>query len=127
MKRKQSDEKVQFWRRLLDEQPRSGMTVKAFCQQNHVSVPSFYSWRRKIEQHDSTVSQNQPGDHAGLVPVKVVAAVEQQPSDDFRRVDCIEIITPAGFTLRVHRDVSAQDIDRLLEAIEPGQRRAASC
>jgi hypothetical protein len=127
MKRKQSDEKVQFWRRLLEEQPRSGMTVKAFCQQNRVSVPSFYSWRRKIEQHDSSVSRNQDCDHGALVPVKVVAAVEQQPSDDFCRVDYIEIITPAGFTLRVHRDLSTESIGRLLAAIEPGYRGAASC
>ena len=128
MKRKQVDEKLQYWRRLLDEQPRSGMTVKAFCQQNQVSVPSFYSWRRKIEQRDATVRQNQQCDDGGLVPVTVVAAVDGPSSGGgFSRVDCIEIVTPGGFTLRTHRDVSTENIDRLLKAIEPRHCGAASC
>jgi hypothetical protein len=125
---KRSSEKVQFWRDLLDEQSRTGMTVKAFCEKKGVSVPSFYSWRNKIQRKDAAVSRDGAKDHDGLVPVTVTAPLKDRATDaTHRHADGIEIVTPGGFTLRVRRDLHPDNIARLLEAIEACRCGARSC
>jgi hypothetical protein len=41
-------EREQFWRRVVGGQPRSGMSVAAWCKQQGVSAPSFYVWRQRL-------------------------------------------------------------------------------
>ncbi|WP_425274129.1 IS66 family insertion sequence element accessory protein TnpA [Paraburkholderia silvatlantica] len=36
------------WRQRLARFAQSGQTIKAFCQQESVSVWSFYHWRRRL-------------------------------------------------------------------------------
>ena len=36
------------WRRILEQQRRSGSSVAAFCRRAGVSQPSFYAWRQKL-------------------------------------------------------------------------------
>lgn len=38
------------WRAMLERFARSGLTVQAFCQQEAVSVASFYRWRSALVQ-----------------------------------------------------------------------------
>jgi hypothetical protein len=46
--------KAQRWRQLIDQWQRSGLTVRDFCQRQHVPVPSFYAWRRTLRQRDGS-------------------------------------------------------------------------
>ncbi len=50
-------EKEQFWRWMLEEQTSSGQSIRAFCKQEGLSEPSFYSWCRTIFERDSKESQ----------------------------------------------------------------------
>ncbi|MFL9998840.1 hypothetical protein PQR34_46660 [Paraburkholderia sediminicola] len=38
------------WRQRLTRFAQSGLTIKAFCQQESVSVWSFYHWRRRMQE-----------------------------------------------------------------------------
>ena len=38
----------QAWQALLDEQPRSGLSIQRFCQSEGMTPSSFYSWRTKL-------------------------------------------------------------------------------
>ena len=42
-------------RQFLIEQPLSGQTVAAFCEDYELKVPTFYSWKRKYEQVDEPI------------------------------------------------------------------------
>jgi hypothetical protein len=44
--------KERFWRRLLGQWRRSGLSVRDFCAGQEVSEPSFYGWRRTLAQRD---------------------------------------------------------------------------
>ena len=44
--------KERYWRRLLHQARRSGLTAGDFCALQGISVPSFYFWRREIERRD---------------------------------------------------------------------------
>lgn len=50
----------QIWRKRLEQKNSSGLTVAAFCQQEAVSVASYYYWKRRLENQkvnsDSTPS-----------------------------------------------------------------------
>src|ERR1700688_4470285 len=48
--------KERFWRQLLQRWQRSGLSIRAFCQQHDCSEPCFYAWRRTLEQRDRSVS-----------------------------------------------------------------------
>ena len=36
------------WRKIISEQPGSGLSIAAFCRQRRLSEPSFFAWRRKL-------------------------------------------------------------------------------
>ena len=41
-------DKEELWRSRLQRFRASGMSVTHFCQQEQVSVPSFYQWRKRV-------------------------------------------------------------------------------
>jgi transposase-like protein len=44
---------VTQWRERLKRQSESGLTVKAFCQQEGVSTSMFYRWQRQLQHRTS--------------------------------------------------------------------------
>jgi transposase-like protein len=126
-KSKRSAEKEEFWRLVLDEHRRSGMAIKAFCQQQGVAQASFYAWRRKIQERDLKLCQDQT-EHDRLIPVSIVAAIDASTQGEPLAAKPIEILTPTGFTLRVDQGVLPQRLAVLLDVIarcrQPG---AGSC
>lgn len=36
------------WRKVISEQPASGLSIAAYCRQRGVPEASFFSWRRKL-------------------------------------------------------------------------------
>ncbi len=40
--------KEQFWRKVVAEQRRSRLTVRAFCESRGLTEPSFYAWRAEL-------------------------------------------------------------------------------
>ena len=41
----------------LAEQPRSGLTVANFCEDNDLKVPTFYSWKKKYGEVEAIESE----------------------------------------------------------------------
>ena len=44
----------QEWQALLDEQPRSELSIQRFCQSEGIKPSSFYSWRTKLRRGESS-------------------------------------------------------------------------
>ena len=76
------------WRRVLARWRRSGLSVRAFCRAEGISEPSFYVWRRKLEQ----AAHEKPA----FLPVHVVTEQAKQPA-----TRDIEIVLANGRCLRV--------------------------
>jgi len=71
------------WRRRMSRFLRSQRSVVQFCRDEGVSVPSFYQWRKKLQQHSSAAAIKDQTRHAatrsphadnGFRPVHLVAA-----------------------------------------------------
>jgi transposase-like protein len=40
---------VEQWRQIIGAQPMSGLTISAFCRERGISQPSFFAWRRRLD------------------------------------------------------------------------------
>lgn len=109
------------WRRVLRRWRRSGQAVRSYCVEHGLSEPSFYAWRRIIEERDRQVvrqSQQQrqvraakataalPGPGGGLpafVPVTITGAASLEVVLGDGRV----VRVPPGFDAATLRQVLA--------------------
>ena len=79
--------KESFWRAHLARQPRSGLSIRAYCARHGLSEPSFYAWRTELARRDAEHRQR-----PAFVPV-IVGAGASEPTVEFQ--------LPGGLIIRV--------------------------
>src|SRR5438874_1350497 len=47
-----SDQKREYWRKLIAEQGASGQTIRAFCKARGIGDHSFYFWRKQLRKSE---------------------------------------------------------------------------
>jgi len=109
MGRNQSQSAESVWRDRLARFRKSKLTVAEFCRQEGVSDPSFYQWRKRLDQGQvkSKQVQRSSAPKAGqppFVPVRV-------PPSAFAEVEF-----PNGVRIRV----PATNVEALRAAIQAG-------
>lgn len=114
---KQSADKAELWRLLVEEQRRCGLSIRAFCRQKALSEPSFYAWRKELQKRDAQRTAD-GGRNRRLIPVDVILPTcEQAPASSGGVQALLEICMPGGFTLRFGHDAAPETIARLLNVI----------
>ncbi len=101
--------KEQHWRDLIARWKRSGLSVRAFCQSQHLAVPSFYAWRRTLHQRDSQAQPAPPP--VTFVPVQVRHEVTDPPAP-------LELVLTDGRCLRIPPGFDPTQLRALLFALE---------
>jgi hypothetical protein len=104
--RPRDSRKEQQWRRWIVQWQQSGLSVRVFCARHDLAEPSFYAWRREIQQRDAAAGT--------FVPVQVVA---DQPS----RASTFEVVLAGNRTLRVPPGFDAATLRQLLAVLEEVQ------
>jgi hypothetical protein len=102
--RPRDERKAQQWRLRINEWQRSGLSVQAFCAQRGLARPSFYAWRRTLEQR--AVAK------AAFVPVQVVA--DAAPL----QATTLEVVLADGRTVRVAPGFDGATLRQLLAVLE---------
>lgn len=100
--------KEQQWRRWIQLWQRSGLTIRAFCDEQHLSEPSFHAWRRLIRQREAATTT------APFLPVHVVA---DHPDVPDRPGTPLEILLPGNRILRVAPGFDAATLRQLLAVL----------
>lgn len=90
----------EYWRQLVTEQQRSGISVRAFCQEQRTSEHSFYQWRKRLAQQ---------------LPVKF-ALVETGPGARIH-VEPVEVVLTSGERLRITPGVDAATLRVVLSVL----------
>jgi len=49
MGRKSNSASVSGWRRQLERQQRSGLSIVAYCRRESIGVSTFYAWKRRLK------------------------------------------------------------------------------
>ena len=73
MARSSDSRKVREWQRRMARFDKSQRSVTRFCQDEGVSVPSFYHWRKKLQQQ-TPASEEAKDAAATFTPVRLVAS-----------------------------------------------------
>ena len=84
------------WIQRLDRFSLSDKTVVQFCQDERVSVPSFYQWRKRLQPKLNT-SEETATVHASakFLPVELPSASINQP------ITVVSLDLPGGIGLRI--------------------------
>lgn len=96
--------KEQHWRRTLELWQNSGLSVREFCDRHQLSPPSFYAWRRTLQQRDAAT--------ACFVPVRVLG--DEPPL----LPTPIEIVLARGRCLRITSGFDAATLRHLVAVLE---------
>jgi hypothetical protein len=75
MARSASGRKAQEWRRRFGRFEKSRQSVSAFCQQEGVSAPSFYFWRKRLAQSAGSAEPTPPAT-GGFRPVRLLPVAD---------------------------------------------------
>ncbi len=94
----------QHWRHWIEQWQTSGLTVRAFCARHALAVPSFYAWRRQLQQRDVAAST--------FLPVRVVPDEEPVPATP------LEVVLAGGRRLRVTPGFDPATLRQLLAVLE---------
>lgn len=97
MGRKQSSGIAAVWRERLARFDRGDWTVAEFCRREGVSNPSFYQWRKRLQQRERQarrVRQGAPGASAAEVPGRFLPV-------NVAGLSTAEIELPNGLKIRV--------------------------
>lgn len=98
MSRASNPQLAEQWRQRLDRFQNSALTVAQFCQNEDLSVASFYRWRHKLTEQS-------------LPAVAAFVAVEVDPSLNQADNRSIHIELPGGAVVRLD-SATCQDVLR---------------
>jgi hypothetical protein len=94
------EERRQLWRKLIAEQEKTGLSIRAFCQQHRTSEHSFYQWRKRLAEQ---------------LPMKF-ALVETSRSAP-GAVAAVEVMLASGERLRVAPGIDAATLRLVLSVL----------
>lgn len=78
----------EFWRDLIERQQQSGQSIREFCDDEKVSQPSFFSWRKRLRSENARPKSR-------FLPVQIDLA------DSVASPGRIEILLDGGKRVRV--------------------------
>lgn len=115
MANKQRDlAKESRWREILKRHAASELSVRAFCQQEQVTEPTFYAWRRTIGERDGKAKSQPVRNGLAKQPAFLPLVV-----DSIHRPDSgIVIELSGGRVLRLPESTSANRLAELVHALE---------
>jgi transposase-like protein len=93
-----TNEKREYWSRLIAEQEASGQTIRAFCKERGVTEQALYSWRKRLRNIE-------PVQFALL---KTVASAVP-----------LELMLASGERLRIGNGVDAATLRLVLDVLRP--------
>lgn len=112
----------QFWRGMVQRHRTSGKSVRAFCEEQGLSEPSFYGWRSELARRDLQAARTKIAGRrasSALLPVQIVGAASLAASGETSlAAACIEIVLRDNLRLRIGPAFQAEALARLLDVLE---------
>jgi transposase-like protein len=109
MARKNNAEKQLRWREILSRQADRGLSVRKFCAREGISEPSFYAWRKKLQEreNDGRPQMDQPDNGHLFVPLKLLDASHS-----------LELIHPLGYRIQISGNVNPVALRQVIEVLD---------
>jgi hypothetical protein len=107
-------EKERYWRRVIGEAARSGVSIRRFCQQRKLRESQFYWWQRELEkrQRARAFKVTKGADQATF-------ALVSEDGGDVASAG-IELVLRDGRRLRISKGVDEQTLRTVVGVLEEG-------
>lgn len=124
---RRSVEKESYWRGQLERQSTSGLSIRRWCRENGVSEPTYYVWRRKLQNRDHERGLPERDSHAllseaafapGFVAMDVLTS--DVVTSAVASAGCtakLEIDVAGGVVIRLRENASAETLERVLSVV----------
>lgn len=136
-KRRVDEVKQELWRRRVEDQARSGLTIREFCRREGLSEPGFYGWRRELARRDAVASESRPleaeprsvpeaGGRRAVRFARVIVSDRPQRKGEAASSwedERIEIETACGRVVRVGRGFDPAALREVLAVIDEANCR----
>ena len=108
-KAKKSDtDQQQFWAMVLETFKSSGLSVRRFCKQEGLSEPSFYSWRKRLSEQETSGLQKVPPQPESFIQVSMPSV----------KSGVLELVLASGHTLRIPSDIDREFLTGVLFCVK---------
>lgn len=105
MAKRRSGEREVYWREQVQRHAASGLSVRQFCQENGLSEPSFYAWRRTLAE------RHQPAPASEFLPVMLAPHIASSSSR-------ITLELRGGRLLHLPETIATERLVALLRGLE---------
>lgn len=106
------------WRLRIREQARSGLSVREFCRREGLKDWTFRWWRQELIRRDKVPALTPRGEPTGATPAFLPVRVVDLGAVATRSVPAIEIVLPAGPTVRVPHGFDPRTLGDVLAVLE---------
>ena len=96
--------KEQQWRRWIHQWQQSRLSVRDFCARYDLAEPTFYAWRRALQQRDAAAT--------AFVPVRVL------PDEAPAAAGSVEVVVAGGRRVRIAPGFDPATLRQLLAVLE---------
>lgn len=119
MTKRSKAETERFYRRLVREQERSGLTIRAFARSRGMAAGTLSFWRHELRQRDAAAARDKSAEPQ-FVPVHVLAdeapSGVRSPAASSRR-SSYEVLLGRGRVLRLPPDFDDSRVAALVRAV----------
>ena len=107
MKRERTEQRYAKWRQLVEDQNKSGLTQKIFCQQHNISLSQFIYYNCLLKNKDNPTVKKPPA----------FASVKISDKSTITSSREIKLSLPNGFQFTFPSDLDVAQIKRLVEVL----------
>lgn len=112
---KEHQEAVIRWRERVQAFESSGMTQKAWCQENQVNLTSFSIWKKRLQETDQEATKNELVDISFALNPQ--ASVMQKPEVSEWKTSIVATIELKWANIHIYEGASAGTLRSIMEAI----------
>ena len=113
MARKKNTEKELHWRKMVDRQADSGLSIRQFCEKEGISQPSFYAWRKRLVESQTNARRARKPGRGKLGNGREFIPLRLRDS-----ASALEVIHPLGYQVRVTGEVNLTALQQVLEVLD---------
>ena len=95
--------KPQIWAEIIEQQSQSELSIVAFCEENQLTVNTFYYWRKKL--------------YGGVQRQAVHPVVLEDTPKSRGNTQSVVLSLPTGITAELPAEMPAHQIQNWLQAL----------
>jgi len=119
-KKRRDVEKERYWRRVIGEAARSGISIRQFCQQRKLKESQFYWWQRELKKREQACAFGSGNSSKSTKDTgQATFALVSEESGELGSSG-IELVLRDGRRLRIGKGVDEETLRTVVGVLEEG-------